>query len=123
MRPRTYIYWILGGAVVAAMVPLINNQGVVTEGSYRGIEVGYTKTDVIIVTTAPAYGNKLKIISYISRDGEATPVFSENCSEGLAASNIWHLYYQGIYYQESVTLRFDKNKVVRILFSRETYGP
>lgn len=102
--------------------PIIDAEGIIEVGEYRGIDIGDTKDDVILKTTTPVYGNKLRIEAYRSRDGRTIPVFARGQASHLRDSNTWYLAYPGLH-KETITLVFEGEIVQEIRYRRDMLAP
>ena len=98
--------------------PIIDAEGSITSGQYRGISIGDAKVDVEIGLSIPGR-QQLKLIGYSDSEGHTSVI---DCYEALRESDKWILAYPGIH-QEVVHLTFQDQRVVRIDYIRDMLSP
>ena len=101
--------------------PIIDAEGSITSGQFRGIYIGEAKVDVEIEVMIPGR-QKLKLIGFVDVDGRHRNVPTSDCRGGLDESATWILTYPGIH-QEIVRLTFLDERVARIEYERDMLSP
>ncbi len=102
--------------------PLLDRYGTITEGEYRGLEIGDSKRDVIRKTTLPNYYSKLQIVAYGGADNETVLVFSRSPSIHILDSDSWALYYPSIH-KETIHLTFENGRLILMKYTRNMLAP
>jgi hypothetical protein len=117
------------GAVTVAvilyqfLIPLIDVDGVVDEGSYRGLEIGSHKVDVsAVLTNGYSRFNKLKLVGYAGDDDKFQPLFYGPKNSPIMDADVWYLRYPGAH-QETVSLHFQNGLLVKIKYIRAIMDP
>ena len=98
--------------------PILDAEGSITSGQYRGIYIGEAKVDVEIAVSIPGR-QQLKLSGYVDSEGHYKPI---DCYENLRESDKWTLLYPGIH-QEVVILTFRDQRVVQIEYKRDMLSP
>jgi hypothetical protein len=119
------LIFLIAFAIVAAQVfhlvwPVIDSERELLDGSYRGIEIGSSKAEVLGVVRSSNSALRLSIY-YVEDRGYVVPSLSTP-AEPLSASNKWALDYPGIH-KETVVLTFDDDRVVSIRYRRDALAP
>ena len=102
--------------------PIIDGQGVVTEGGYRELEIGLSKSDVIVLTMTNLKRSKIKLVGYRCGNGQIVVLPEPNCETSIYDANEWSLSYPGLY-NESISVEFDGPYIVRIEYFRDLMSP
>ena len=96
--------------------PLFDAEGELTEGSYRGIEIGDTKAELI----SKLNFSRLKLRSYDIGGKSGCTWYQHNCEFGLReGSTGWTLLYPS-YHNEMVLIYFSDDRVVKIKYYSST---
>ena len=105
------------------VVPMFNGYAVITEGSYRGLEIGANKA-TIALTLSNGYDrfSKLKLIGFDDGNGGNTSVFYDRKGLAVIDSDIWYLRYPGLH-QETITLYFKDGELAKIRYIRDFASP
>ncbi|MGI9199934.1 MAG: hypothetical protein ACR2QL_02660, partial [Woeseiaceae bacterium] len=79
-------------------VPMFNSHVEITEGSYRGLEIGANKA-TIATTLSNGYGrfSKLKLTGFDDGAGGNTSVFYNRTGLAVVDSDIWYLRHPGLH--------------------------
>ena len=101
--------------------PIIDAEGTITNGGYRGIQIGDAKPDVELRLKIPG-PEKLKLFGYVDSEGRTTSIPSRDGRDAFDESNTWLLNYPGIH-KESIVLVFENQRVVRIEYYRDMLSP
>jgi hypothetical protein len=114
---------IVGWEFVELTWPLIDPDGEVTQGAYRGIKVGDTKSEVL--TKLRSWTNRIRFDGYYIEDelfltpsldpqAESPPPFS--------LSKKWLLIYPSVH-KEVIALTFQDDHLVSIKYHRNAIAP
>jgi hypothetical protein len=103
--------------------PLVDPGKVLTAGSYRGIEIGDTKAE--IVSDVRTWTSRLKFRAYyIGEDEIFVPTMNPNEERfpPFSQSNAWLLTYPS-FHKELIVLRFDGDRLASIEYRRDVFTP
>ena len=92
------------------------SSGTISDGKYRGIEVGVTKARVLTIIRDP--NNSLKLSSYVVGGNHYfSPALDSEHSPRIGDSDTWILASSS-WQQETIYVEFRENRVVEIKFAR-----
>jgi len=107
-------------------------EGTILDGSFRGIEIGSTKADVLdrIEDIDERHDKTLRIAGFYNSDGEwvfvgapaRTLPKNVDMRDSFYAADRWVLFSSSIL-QEGFTVYFENNQVRRISFTRAPLDP
>lgn len=102
--------------------PIIDGQGTIVEGSFRGLQIGDSKSDVADVLMSSHVRSKLKIVGYLDQDGKYVDMIYGGSETQLIDSDTWELSYPNIH-QETVELIFASDRLTSIRYFRNMFEP
>ena len=109
--------------LIRFLVPIFNWEGVVTDGSYRGLEIGSQKGDVaMLLSGSTDRFNKLKLIGYEDEVGKFQLVFWDPADRPIIESDVWHVRYPGIH-KEIISLHFENEVLKKVRYVRAMMDP
>lgn len=114
---------IIGHKLYELVWPFVDPEGVVEQGSYRGLAIGDTKAETI--TALGAWTSRLRLNAYYV-GGQAYSIPSVNPqaenNPSLSSSDKWLLVYPGIH-KETIVLTFDNDRLAAIKYRRDAFAP
>ena len=102
--------------------PLVDSEGEVTEGGFRELEIGLSKTEVMLIAQSPTSHSRLKLQGYFTVDEAVETIPSLQCFDSLYESDVWILSYPGIH-NEIVHAHFENQELVKIRYIRDLLSP
>ena len=101
--------------------PFLVPSDVVTEGGYREIDIGATKSDIaLIITGAHGRRSKLRMSGYMDTNDIYKPIIVSECTGTILDSDVWYLSYPGIF-NERIKVIFEDDRVATISYSRSPF--
>ena len=127
MRRITQLLAVIGAIMIAVLGwnliwPMIDWEGAITEGSFRELEIGQSKSDVIILTMTNLKRSRLKLVGYWCENGQLVVLPEPNCPTSIYDASEWSLSYPGIH-NEAIRVVFDGPYVERIEYHRDILSP
>ncbi len=110
---------------VRVIVPLFVVEGVIDEGSYRGLEIGAAKGEVaLLLTGASDRFSRLALDGYAGKDGKFRSLFYDEIETDrrIIDSDVWYVRYPGMH-QENLSLHFKDGRLFLIRYSRAIMDP
>lgn len=114
---------IIGWKLYGLVWPLIDPEGIVEEGSYRGLEIGDTKAETL--TALRKWTNRVRFDGYYVGDRLYFVPSLNSESDGrpdLTTSDKWLLVHPGIH-KETITLNFQNDRIASIKYQRNATAP
>ncbi len=111
---------IIGFKIYELAWPVIDSEGTVIQGSYRGLKIGETKAEVVSELYSPFQRVRLEGYEIESRTYEQ-PLLSLP-PVPLSASDKWFLGYPGIH-KETIVLSFQNDRLLSIRYRRDAFAP
>lgn len=113
---------IIGWKLFGLVWPVVKPEGVVEDGSYRGIAIGSTKGEVVAKLYQPPY-TRLRLSAYeIEGEIYTFPTLNSIPEQPLSASDDWTLVYPSIH-KEKIFLKFENDRLASIRFRRDAIAP
>jgi hypothetical protein len=100
--------------------PLVDSEGALTTGSYRGFEIGSTKAEILTELYSSFQSTRLD--GYQVGDQSYVVPTLDIPDAPLAASDKWFLTYPGLH-KETIVLTFERDQLASIRYRRDMVAP
>lgn len=112
-------------AIQRVVWPFIDAEGVISEGSFREIDIGASRIEVATILTgvSPRKNSSLRMSGYVDENDNYLPLQIIECDHRqIAKSNKWYLSSPG-FHKERVELVFEGDRVKSIRYTRSPFDP
>ena len=113
---------VIGWKLYGLVWPIVSPEGVVEKGSYRGLEIGSTKGEIVSKLYHPPY-TQMRLSAYeIGEKLYTFPTLNSVPGQPLSVSDDWTLVYPSIH-KEKISLKFENGRLASIRYQRDALAP